>query len=56
MHIFGIPLPENGAETAHNCLEKVKEVFKESEVAGPDDCIDRANRIGRVKTNDNGKK
>ncbi len=56
MRIFGIPLPENGAETAHNCLEKVKEVFKEAEVAVPDDCIHRPHRIGRVKTNDNGKK
>ncbi len=56
MRILGKPLPEDGDKTAHNCLEKVKEVFKEAEVAVPDDCIDRAHRISRVKTNDNGKK
>ena len=51
-----MPLPENGDETSKNCLTKVKQVFKDLEVAVPDDCIDRAHRIGRVKTSDDGVK
>ena len=56
LRIFGVPLPENGDETSKNCLTKVKQVFKDLEVAVPDDCIDRAHRIGRVKTSDDGVK
>eukprot|EP00112_Aurelia_sp_Birch-Aquarium-sp1_P006851 Seg1749.1 transcript_id=Seg1749.1/GoldUCD/mRNA.D3Y31 product="hypothetical protein" protein_id=Seg1749.1/GoldUCD/D3Y31 len=56
LRIFGVPLPKNGDETSKNCLTKVKKVFKDLEGAVPDDCIDRAHRIGRVKTNDDGQK
>ena len=56
LRIFGVPLPENGDETSKNCLTKVKQVFKDLEVAVPDDCIDRAHMIGRVKTSDDGVK
>ena len=56
LRIFGVPLPENGDETSKNCLAKVKQVFKNLGVAVPDDCIDRAHRIGRVKANIDGVK
>ena len=56
LRIFGVPLPENGDETSKNCLAKVKQVFKNLGVAVPDDCIDRAHRIGMVKANNDGVK
>ena len=56
LRIFGVPLPEDGDESAKNCLTKVRKVFKELDVDVPDDCIDRAHRIGKVKTNSDGEK
>ena len=56
LRIYGVPLKENGDETSKNCLTKVKKVFKDLEVAVPDDCIDRAHRIGRIKTSNDGEK
>ena len=51
LRINGIPLPRinNESESADECLNKVKDVFKEIGVAIPDEVIDRAHRIGKVQ-------
>ena len=51
LRINGIPLPRinNESESADECLNKGKDVFKESGVAIPDEVIDRAHRIGKVQ-------
>ena len=51
LRINGIPLPRksNESESADECLQKVKGVFKEIGVAIPDEVIDRAHRIGKVR-------
>ena len=52
LRIHGIPLPKK-AESATDCMSKVKEVFKEIEVTVPDGAIDRARRIGAKVKDDN---
>ena len=52
LRIHGIPLPKK-AESATDCMSKVKEVFKEIEVTVPDEAIDRAHRIGAKVKDDN---
>ena len=50
LRIYGIPLAKS-TETATDCVNKVKDVFKEIGVAVPDDAINRAHRVG-VKAKD----
>lgn len=52
LRISGIDMEPK--EIGENCLEKVKEVFKELNADVPDLAIDRAHRIGKTKT-ENGK-
>ena len=53
LRIYGIETEQN--EDGNKCLEKAKKVINELGVIVPDECIDRAHRIGKVK-NENGKK
>jgi len=46
LRISNIPYDEN--EKNENCLQKVKDVLNKLKVNVPDECLDRAHRIGRV--------
>ena len=50
LRLYNLPLPEDGKETSNDCMNKVKELFKEMEVSVPDSCIDRVHRVGQIKT------
>ena len=49
LRITGIPPAEN--ESSDEVLEKVKDMFEELNVEIPDECIDRAHRIGKKFVN-----
>ena len=46
LRIAGIPYVEK--ETEADCLEKCKHVFNDLNVNVPDNCLDRAHRIGKI--------
>ena len=48
LRINGIEVPQ-AAESADECLEKVRDVFKELKVSVPDNVIDRAHRVGPTR-------
>ena len=48
-------MPEQETESASECVEKVKEVIGSLKVKVSLDCIDRAFRIGKIKTAADGK-
>ena len=52
LHLYNLPLPENGQQTSSDCLNNVKELFTEMGVCIPDSCIDRVHRVGRIKTSE----
>ena len=54
LRITGIPLPENGKESPQECTKKVIDVFAELEVNISEDDIDRAHRVGKKTTDDDG--
>ena len=54
LRINGIPLPENGKETGDVCLDKVRTVLKDLPGNIPDCMFDRAHRVGKTKTDDQG--
>ena len=53
MHIYDIPVPQNGQEASNECLEKVMDVFAEINISMPAERLDRVHRIGR-RSNANG--
>ena len=55
LRIINIPLPEQETESASECVEKVKEIIGSLKVKVSPDCIDRAHRIGKIKTAADGK-
>ena len=53
LRIDRVPLPLKGTkETADQVLDKVKKLFEEMEVDFPENVIDRAHRIGGIKSSD----
>ena len=56
LRINEIPLPEDGNESGEDCLDKVKQLISElPDIDIPEVVIDRAHRIGKFKTDENGK-
>ena len=53
LRIYGIPL--SAKETSADCLTKVKGLFDKLSVKVPEECIDRAHRIGQIKKNSGSK-
>ena len=54
LRINNIPLPDDGNETADDCMEKVKTLISETGVDIPDTFLDRAHRVGKQITLDDG--
>ena len=57
LRINQLPLPDEESdetETSEDVLDKVKELIEEAEIEIPDDCIDRAHRVGKAFVDTNG--
>ena len=54
LRIDGIPLSQNGKESAAECIEKVMAIFNEIDVDVSADDIDRAHRVGRKRIKNDG--